>query len=634
MKNLILGVCLLITASAMAQQVAKGLTAANNEYIGFYEFKPADYNADPTKKFPLIIFLHGQGERGNGTTELHKVLTNAIPKYINQGHPMRFFWNGEWQSFVVLSPQLSMGYGWWYHFYIDEMIKYAKANLQIDTNRIILTGLSLGGGGTSYYAGSTLDHAKNLAAVGLCCPTCQAENWCNIANANLPFWAFHATDDGTIPSSCTSGMVSGLNSCNPAEKPYLTIWNNGGHGIWDRVFDTGYGWQNPNIYEWFLGKDRSKPANIRPITVAGKAITISAASAKVNLSGAFSRDIDGRIVRYVWRKIAGPAVGTISTPVSENGLAKVSGLSTAGTYQFELKAVDDRADWTTDTLTVTVVNGSVPNVPPVTEAGQDQDVNLPHTNLDGEKSYDPDGDVVAYSWRKVAGPSGYTLTAPDAVTPVVSDLLIGTYAFELETTDDGGAKTTDTVLVRASSSPLPLQLLFFKGNRTPAGHQLVWATTSEWNHDRFEIEGSVDGDQFQTIGTVPGAGNSSEQQTYSFTDKGNSTHYRLKMTGKDGKATHSAIVYLQPKSAASLEYFPNPTKDQLTVLLNDTQRGLLQIRIVSMDGKKSLQQQWLKHQDVMSTTLHLGSLPAGIYLMEVTVGNQWREVKKIVKENR
>ena len=150
----------LLSFTGFSQLVAKGLTAANGTFIGFYQFTPYDYNPNQTPKYPLMIFLHGIGERGNGTTNLPAVLGNGTPKNINEGHTMRFFWNGKWETFIVLIPQLSTSYGWWQNFYVDEMIKYAKANLNIDPNRITLTGLSLGGGGVWAWAGASAANAQ------------------------------------------------------------------------------------------------------------------------------------------------------------------------------------------------------------------------------------------------------------------------------------------------------------------------------------------------------------------------------------------------------------------------------------------------------------------------------------------
>jgi predicted peptidase len=121
----------------------------------------------------LIIFLHGIGERGNGSTELNRVLTNAIPKYINAGHNMRFTsLSGVPETFLVLSPQLNASYGTWQNIYVDEMLKYAKANMSIDTNRIFLTGLSLGGGGVWKYTSTSLANASTFASIAVTCGIC------------------------------------------------------------------------------------------------------------------------------------------------------------------------------------------------------------------------------------------------------------------------------------------------------------------------------------------------------------------------------------------------------------------------------------------------------------------------------
>src|SRR3982751_1402175 len=131
----------------LSQQVAKTIPSSSSPegLIGFLQFTPPDYGS---QKHPLIIFLHGIGERGNGTSQINSVANNGTPYYCARGASMKFTANGQTSSFVVLSPQLSTQYGYWPTYYVKEMIAYAKANLQIDPNRIYITGLSLGGGGT------------------------------------------------------------------------------------------------------------------------------------------------------------------------------------------------------------------------------------------------------------------------------------------------------------------------------------------------------------------------------------------------------------------------------------------------------------------------------------------------------
>lgn len=449
---------LFLSVCASAQQVEKSVTASNGVAIGFLQYTPTNYSANTNTKYPLIIFLHGIGERGNGTTQLQNVAGAGIPRYIKDGHTMTFTWNGKTETFLVLSPQLSGNYGWWQSFYVDEMIKYAKQNLRIDTNRIILTGLSLGGGGVWYYAAGTPGAAKNFAAIAPVCGTCQSVNWNNIASANLPVWAFHANDDGTVPSSCTSGAIQGIESYNPAVKPYKTIWPTGQHWIWDRAFDYGYGYQNPNVYEWWLAQDKSKPVNKRPTAVAGPEQNVTLAAASATLNGSQSTDPDGTIVRYVWSFVSGPSTAKVTTPASTNGSTTVTGLTTAGTYVFELKAVDDRCDWSTAQVKVNVSTGGV-NTPPVTNAGPDITITLPtnSTTLNGSTTYDKEGYVNAYEWSKVSGPAQFSIANTAAASTALTNLVEGTYVFKLTAWDNSWTNASDlvTVVVKAESTTTP-----------------------------------------------------------------------------------------------------------------------------------------------------------------------------------
>ena len=95
---------------AQYQKTQRAVTANVSPRIqGYYESLPVSYASNPTKKYPLLIFLHGVGELGNGTTQLPLVLKNGIPKMLNQGtFPASFTVGGVAHSFIVISPQLSI----------------------------------------------------------------------------------------------------------------------------------------------------------------------------------------------------------------------------------------------------------------------------------------------------------------------------------------------------------------------------------------------------------------------------------------------------------------------------------------------------------------------------------------------
>lgn len=633
MKNLLAILCLLITVTANAQLTARTIKkTGSNEDIAFYEFKPLNY--DPSVKYPMIVFLHGYGERGNGTTTLSRVLEQGLPRNIRDGHNMTFTWNGKTESFIVLMPQLNENYySFWQNFIIDEMIKYGKANFSVDTDRIFLTGLSMGGGGTWAYCGASEANGRQFAAIATSCGACQSTDWCNIAKADLPMWSFHANDDNSAaPVSCTIGSINNIrNNCNPKVDPIMTIWPTGGHGIWGRVYDVTHNNQNPNLYEWFLGQNKSLPINRRPIANAGPDVTISTSRPQVNLSAVYSKDEDGKLVKYLWRKVSGPSVGTIMTPESTDGLTRVVNLTTAGTYVYELKAVDDRADWSVDQVTITVVNGTAPNIPPVTEAGPDQEVLIAEADLNGGSSYDPDGTVVSYRWNKIDGPAVYSLSDANASSPRISNLLIGDYKFELTTTDNLGATTKDTVLVKSNSIVLPIRLKAFTAYPSGTGTQLNWTTTEETGDEQFEIEASDDGKKFATVFSTRSTGKM-PQQTYSWFHANGQSYYRLKILSA-GKPMYSAIVPVhRDKLSMNTEFFPNPVQQTLWVSVNNQERGRLTVRILSMDGRLIKQSQYAKQQDQLMADIDTRDLNTGIYLVAITGENGWREVRMIVKK--
>lgn len=450
--------CGTLSFLAVSQQIPNSLTAANGTFIGFWEYKPTDYTANPNEKYPLIVFLHGMGERGDGTTQLSWVLANAIPKYIAAGHPMRFFYNGKWETFLVLSPQLAPNMGHWPTFYVDEMIKYAKNNMRIDTNRIYVTGVSLGGGGTWEYASSSYDNAKQLAAITTVCGTCNWGNVCgSIAAANLPVWSFHASDDGLVGYGCTTGAVNMINSCNPG-LAQMSIYPNGNHWIWDMSYDTGHNFHNPNMYEWFLSKSRAGSApgpNQPPVAKAGADMSITLPTNSVTLNGTASYDPDGSIASFNWVKIGGPSQNTIVNPAGSttavNNLAQ-------GVYSFQLTVTDNRGSTARDTVLVTV-NGAAPapNQPPVALAGADQVITLPTSNtyLFGSGSYDPDGIITGYAWSQVNGPAAATISPLGPTNVDVSSLVQGVYNFKLVVTDNQGATAADTVRVTVLGPNVP-----------------------------------------------------------------------------------------------------------------------------------------------------------------------------------
>src|SRR5690606_4589057 len=181
-----------------------------------------------------------------------------------------------------------------------------------------------------------------------------------------------------------------------------------------------------------------------------------------------------KLVRYVWKKISGPAAGTIATTMGTKPTTTVSGLI-AGTYQYELAVVDDRAAYTKDTVTVTIAAGAptpVTNKIPAAHAGNDITIRLPKVlNLVGSGS-DSDGKIVYYSWVRKSGATVKFVKINDS-TVRVDDLAAGEYEFRLTVKDDKNAAASDvvkvTVLPELASLP-PVSTVPPATNKVPAAH--------------------------------------------------------------------------------------------------------------------------------------------------------------------
>lgn len=243
----------LVVETAPAIQTAVNVSVGN-KIGGFYQALPARYTLT-TKSYPLIIFVHGVGELGNGNTDLPKVLKNAIPRLLDENKfPPSFKVNQKEYSFIVLSPQFR---NWPGAVDINAMIDYAIDNYRIDTSRIYIAGISMGGGVTWEFAGGYQSRAA--AIVPVCGTTLLDKDRCaRIATANLPVWAFHNTDDPLVSVNTTKHNIATINNYDPHPRAKETIWESGGHNSWTKATSPDYKEANMNIYEWMLQYTRNR----------------------------------------------------------------------------------------------------------------------------------------------------------------------------------------------------------------------------------------------------------------------------------------------------------------------------------------------------------------------------------------
>jgi predicted peptidase len=233
--------------------IQKGVSVNVNGNIGGYmEALPARYDST-TKNYPLLVFIHGVGELGDGTSQLSNVANVGTPSVIKNGKlPPNFSVNGKNYSFIVISPQFK---AWPSAKYVNDMIDYAIKKYRIDTSRMYVSGLSMGGGVTWDYA---VAYGKRIAAV---VPICGASGPSDskaqkIAQAGLAVWAFHNKDDGTVSYHNSEDYVNKINANNPPIKARLTLWATGGHDAWSKATNPTYKEDNRNMYEWMLQYSR------------------------------------------------------------------------------------------------------------------------------------------------------------------------------------------------------------------------------------------------------------------------------------------------------------------------------------------------------------------------------------------
>ena len=176
--------------------------------------------------WPLLIFLHGVGERGD---DLEKVKLHGPPKLIEAGKKF---------PFVVISPQCRRR-GWWQPEAVAQLVETAVKTHKIDRRRVYLTGLSMGGYGT-WATATKFSHL--FAAV---VPICGGGEPADAARMKaVPTWAFHGAKDRVVPLKQSEDMVSALETAGGNVK--LTTYPDADHDSWTVTYE------NDKVYEWLL----------------------------------------------------------------------------------------------------------------------------------------------------------------------------------------------------------------------------------------------------------------------------------------------------------------------------------------------------------------------------------------------
>jgi len=191
--------------------------------------------------------------------------------------------------------------------------------------------------------------------------------------------------------------------------------------------------------------------------------------------------------------------------------------------------------------------------------------------------------------------------------------------------------------VNLTSAPLPVELISFIGYANKDENILEWTTASELNNSHFEIQRSRDGQEFENLGKVQGAGTTSLKQEYSFVDSNpydGKNYYRLKQIDFDKKIQYSKVILLESNTSTTLSMtvWPNPlTEDRVFVSIKGSEKDVpLYISITDLTGKILVESEFTHQQLQSNIELDVSSLAGAIYIVTTAQGLKILKSKLII----
>ena len=202
--------------------------------LNYLLYLPSGYGQDTSMRWPLILFLHGAGERGS---DLEKVKAYGPPRLVSEGQEL---------PFIIVSPQAPERTTWdpdALNALLDEIV----GHYAVDEGRIYLTGVSMGGAGAWRLASA---YPERFAAIAPICGVGDPSTARRLAT--IPTWVFHGAKDDLVPLQASQEMVDALREVGNAAK--FTIYPDAGHDSWTPTYN------NPALFDWFLNQKRQAPS--------------------------------------------------------------------------------------------------------------------------------------------------------------------------------------------------------------------------------------------------------------------------------------------------------------------------------------------------------------------------------------
>ena len=199
---------------------------------------PRNYDADPNKHWPLLLYLHNAAERGD---DLRDVRVSGLAGLIAKGKQL---------PAIVVSPQCPSNEPWNTEI-LSHLLDEMEVKYRVDPDRVYVSGISAGGDETWDFA---LAHPGRLAAIIPICGESDPVDGARIKN--LPIWAFQGKKDNVVPFIQAIRMTDAIR--NAGGHPHLTLYPDAGHDSWDEAYAT------EALYTWLFAQKRGQPEVITP----------------------------------------------------------------------------------------------------------------------------------------------------------------------------------------------------------------------------------------------------------------------------------------------------------------------------------------------------------------------------------
>ncbi|MGI4738141.1 MAG: T9SS type A sorting domain-containing protein [Janthinobacterium lividum] len=386
-------------------------------------------------------------------------------------------------------------------------------------------------------------------------------------------------------------------------------------------------------------------------------------AAPLALSALAGYDSDGSVASFTIGTLPATAAGVLRLNGTAVQVGDIISIGNASNLTFDPAATFvGNAFFTysaTDNLGVTSVAAALYTIP----VGQDNTSAYTATTPKGGTVSYQDGDIIA----SVFDANGGTYNASAAVVdngvrtalatvntlppgvqldPATGQLTVydrtllvsGAYSARITTVDANGGVTSQDVPLQIGANPLPVELTRFDAKAVGLDANLSWTTAQERSNQGFAVERSFDGQTFEPLTFVAGAGSSTQPLTYSFIDGGvgqqhpGTVYYRLQQRDLTGKTTYSPVrtVAFAPQQLATADVtlYPNPAAEQTTLDLTALPTGPYQVVVVDMSGRL------VQARTLAGGTAHtllVSGLPTGAYLVLIS-NDKLKLTKRLIKQ--